>query len=93
MRPYPPESIQETAARKSDLQLLRDLDATIGGYHSPVDGRWIDSRQARREDLKRHGCREYDPGEKRAFLQEKQSRENALVDRARATLHRRFHDS
>lgn len=30
-------------------------------YDSPIDGRPITSWQARQEDLKRNGCREYDP--------------------------------
>jgi hypothetical protein len=32
-------------------------------YRSPIDGRLIDGRAARREDLKRSGCREVDPSE------------------------------
>jgi hypothetical protein len=32
-------------------------------YRSPIDGRLIDGRAARREDLKRNGCREVDPSE------------------------------
>lgn len=34
----------------------------IAPYTSPVDGRVINSRSARREDLLRSGCVEYDPG-------------------------------
>lgn len=30
-------------------------------YQSPVDGRLISGRGARRDDLKRHGCVEYEP--------------------------------
>jgi hypothetical protein len=30
-------------------------------YDSPIDGRPITSMAAREEDLKRNGCREYDP--------------------------------
>ena len=33
-------------------------------YDSPIDGTPITSWDARREDLKRNGCREYDPGMK-----------------------------
>lgn len=36
-------------------------------YDSPVDGRPITSKQARIEDLKRHGCMEYDPGIKQDY--------------------------
>lgn len=34
----------------------------ITPYQSPVDGRWIDSRAARREDLKRNNAIEWEPG-------------------------------
>ena len=30
-------------------------------YKSPIDGRPITSRQARRDDMKRNGCVEYEP--------------------------------
>jgi hypothetical protein len=30
-------------------------------YRSPIDGKLISSRSARREDLKRSGCVEYEP--------------------------------
>lgn len=36
-------------------------------YDSPVTGKAITSMQARREDLARHGCREYDPGMKQDY--------------------------
>lgn len=38
------------------------VHADIQPYQSPVDGRWIDSKAARREDLKRNGCIEWEPG-------------------------------
>lgn len=31
-------------------------------YDSPIDGRAITNKQMRADDLKRHGCVEYDPG-------------------------------
>lgn len=38
-------------------------------YESPANlGKWITSRRERREDLKRSGCREIDPSEKKDFL-------------------------
>ena len=33
-------------------------------YQSPIDDAPVHGRKQRREDLARHGCREYDPGEK-----------------------------
>jgi hypothetical protein len=35
----------------------------LPGYASPVGTGWIEGRAARREDLKRTGCREVDPSE------------------------------
>jgi len=32
----------------------------LPAYTSPIDGRLIDGRRQRREDLKRHGCRPYE---------------------------------
>lgn len=26
------------------------------GYHSPIDGRWIEGRRARAYDMEKHGC-------------------------------------
>lgn len=39
-------------------QIVRDIPE----YRSPIDGRVIGSRSERREDLKRNGCVEWDPG-------------------------------
>jgi len=39
--------------------IVRDTPA----YISPVTGKPVDGRAARREDLKRSGCREVDPSE------------------------------
>ena len=32
----------------------------LPAYESPIDGRIIEGRRARREDFKRHGCRPYE---------------------------------
>ena len=37
--------------------VISDIEA----YTSPIDGRVINSRSDRRDDLKRHGCVEYEP--------------------------------
>lgn len=46
------------------------VQADIGGYQSPIDGRWIEGRTARHEDLKRSGCRPWEgmESEKKAAL-------------------------
>lgn len=41
------------------------------GYHCPVSGNWIEGRRAHEENLKRTGCRVYDPGEKDQMLRRK----------------------
>ena len=48
-------------------------------YRSPIDGRLIDGRAARREDLKRNGCREVDPSEfKPIYRNERFAKKNGL---------------
>lgn len=32
----------------------------LPGYESPATGKWVEGRKARREDLKRSGCRPYE---------------------------------
>ena len=39
------------------------IASDLKAYISPVTGREVDGRTARREDLKRAGCREVDPSE------------------------------
>lgn len=36
----------------------------LPGYESPIDGRWIEGRRARHEDLKRNHCRPWETGER-----------------------------
>ena len=38
--------------------------ADLPGYASPVDGRWVEGRRARREDLARNNCVPYEPSMK-----------------------------
>lgn len=49
--------------------------ADIPGYTSPIDGRWVEGRRARKEDLRRNGCREYDPTERTQLTARKQREE------------------
>lgn len=58
------------------LTIIPDLPA----YRSPIDGRVIDGRKQRREDLKRHGCVEYDPGMKQDAGRRRQGSERCLDD-------------
>lgn len=52
----------------------------IPGYESPVTGKWVDGRSARREDLRRTGCRPYEPGE-REYAQRAMADEERKSDR------------
>lgn len=36
------------------------VQGDLPSYTSPVDGRWIDGRRQRHEDLKRNGCRPWE---------------------------------
>lgn len=49
-------------AARSDLPAPMVMPDTPA-YVSPVTGREVDGRVARKEDLKRSGCREIDPSE------------------------------
>lgn len=36
------------------------VQADLPGYKSPIDGRWIEGRRARHEDLRRNNCRPWE---------------------------------
>lgn len=36
------------------------VQADLPGYTSPIDGRWVEGRRARTEDLKRNQCRPWE---------------------------------
>lgn len=55
-------------------------------YDSPIDGRPITTKQARLEDLKRNGCREYETGEKEEMLKQKELEEKSLDRAVEATV-------
>lgn len=41
--------------RKRDLQAPLTY-GDLPGYHSPIDGRWIEGRRARKYDMESNGC-------------------------------------
>lgn len=57
-------------------------------YTSPIDGRVIDSMAARREDLARNGCREYDPEMKTDYHRRQKDSDAALEKAIDATVDR-----
>lgn len=59
-------------------------------YISPVTGKPVDGRAARREDLKRHGCIELDPPKKkRGFVNEEFCKRRGLPFDAEAAASRK----
>lgn len=54
----------------------------LPGYESPVSGKWIEGRAARREDLRRTGCRPYEEGERQEWKKQVAHEEKQL-DRER----------
>lgn len=50
----------------------------LPAYLSPVTGKLVDGRRARREDLKRTGCRPYEDGERQEAIRRRASAEAAL---------------
>lgn len=51
----------------------------IPGYQSPVDGRWVEGKRARREDLARNNCVPYEPSMKQDHMK-RIERSNAAID-------------
>jgi len=55
-------------------------------YDSPIDGRPITSRQGRIEDMKRHGCVEYDPEMRKDIERDRAENDARLSAGIRATI-------
>ncbi len=49
------------------FQIARDYEA----YECPVTGNMIEGRSAHRENLKQHGCRIFEPGEREQFIRDR----------------------
>ena len=62
--------------------------ADLPSYESPIDGHIVDGRVARREDLKRSGCIEYDPEMKKDAVRITQSREADFANKIEDTVTR-----
>lgn len=48
------------------------------GYECPVSGQWIEGKRAHEENLKRTGCRIFEPGEREQFMRRKAQEDGAL---------------
>ena len=63
---------------------LLSAPAVVGdyeGYECPVSGKWVEGRRQHEENLKRTGCRVFEPGERESLIRRKAAEEAAL-DRA-----------
>lgn len=58
-------------------------DATA--YDCPITGKWIEGKRAHVENLKQHGCRVYEPGEREARVKRNAAEEESLSDRIAET--------
>ena len=47
----------------------------LPSYTCPITGEWIDGRKAHKENLKRKGCRVFEPGELEHFKKSKDERQ------------------
>lgn len=58
----------------------------IPAYQSPIDGRWINSRAQRAEDLKRNNCIEAEPGMREDCERRRQASEESFYSTVDATV-------
>lgn len=71
-------------------QALHFIQPDLPGYESPVTGQWIEGRRARREDLKRTGCRPYEgrEQEEKSAARVRAEKERGLDQLAERMAHR-----
>lgn len=57
--------------------VLKDYE----GYVSPASGKWVEGKRAHREDLKRTGCRLFEPGEREDFIKNEPKRREKELEK------------
>lgn len=67
------------------------ISVDIPAYQSPIDGRWINSRVQRREDLRRNGCVEYEPSLKDHMHRRHEQEDAALEAKMEETIESEIH--
>lgn len=55
------------------------------GYSCPITGDWIEGRRAHEENLKKHGCRVFEPGETEEFKRRRAAEDLAFEESVAAT--------
>lgn len=56
------------------------------GYNCPITGDWIEGKRAHEENLKKHGCRVYEPGELREHQSQRAADDAAFEASIEATV-------
>lgn len=71
-------------------EALHFIQPDLPGYHSPVTGKWIEGRRARRDDLKRHNARPWEGREQemKAAARTRAENEHGLDQLAERIAHR-----
>lgn len=76
--PTSKELVEVSAARS---QALHFIQPDLPGYESPVTGKWVEGRKARREDLLRTGSRPWEGmAEERKEASRRAARNEAQLD-------------
>ena len=70
-----------------------DVMGDLPGYASPIDGTWVEGRAARQRDLKRHGCRPYETGERQDYQARLAADDAKLSANVRQTVRKFFHET
>lgn len=70
------------------------VQVDIGGYQSPIDGRWIEGKAARREDLKRNNCRPWEgmESEKKAAIERSKAADKDYEKGVEAAVYNTFNN-
>lgn len=68
------------------------LSSDYQGYTCPVTGTWIEGRAAHRENLKRHGCRILEKGEKEEARNTRERELERAIERTADAMVARYHN-
>lgn len=61
------------------------------GYSCPITGKWIEGRKAHEENLRKHGCRVIEAGEREALDRRRKAADDALDKAIEATVEEEIH--
>ena len=56
---------------RSNYNPAFQISSDYEGYNCPITNKWVEGKSAHRENLKRHGCRVFEPGELEEFKRNK----------------------